>query len=38
VQGSPAPSGFVKIGTAQFQYRDLNGRNKTITLDVYQKS
>jgi len=37
-QGSPAPAGFTKIGTTQFQYRDLQGRNQTITLDVYQKS
>jgi hypothetical protein len=37
-QGLPAPAGFNKIGTTQFQYRDLNGRNQSITLDVYQKS
>lgn len=38
IKGSPAPTGFTKIGTTQFQYRDLSGRNQTIILDVYQKS
>jgi hypothetical protein len=39
IQGSPAPAGgFTKIGTAQFQYRDNNNKNQSITLDVYQKS
>jgi hypothetical protein len=37
-QGSAAPAGFIKIGTSQFQYRDLNGRTQTLTLDVYQKN
>ncbi|MEY2558862.1 MAG: hypothetical protein QOE34_2287 [Verrucomicrobiota bacterium] len=36
-QGAGAPEGFIKIGTAQFQYRDLNGKQQTVTLDVYQK-
>src|SRR5262249_17359947 len=37
-QGFPAPTGFTKIGTTPFQYKDLNGTNQTITLDVYQKN
>lgn len=37
-QGSPAPAGFTRIGTTQFQYRDLNGKNQVLTLDAYQKS
>jgi hypothetical protein len=36
-QGAGAPEGFIKIGTTQFQYRDLNGKQQTVTLDVYQK-
>jgi len=39
VQGSPAPAGgFTKIGTTQFQYHDLLGRNHVINIDVYQKN
>lgn len=37
-QGSTPPSGFTKLGTTTFQYRDLNGKNQSITLDVYQKN
>ena len=37
-QGSAAPTGFIKIGTSQFQYRDLIGKTQTLTLDVYQKN
>ena len=36
-QGSAGPSGFNKIGTTQFQYKDLLGKNQVVTLDVYQK-
>jgi hypothetical protein len=37
--GSPAPAGgFTKIGTTSFQYRDLTNRNRSITLDIYQKN
>jgi sugar lactone lactonase YvrE len=36
-QGAPAPAGFNKIGTTTFQYRDLNGKNQSVTLDVYQR-
>jgi hypothetical protein len=36
-QGSPGPSGYVKIGTTQFQYRDQLGKNQVVNLDVYQK-
>ncbi|HZE56481.1 MAG TPA: hypothetical protein VE031_01380 [Chthoniobacterales bacterium] len=36
-QGSPGPAGFNKIGTTQFQYRDLTGKTQNVTLDVYQK-
>jgi hypothetical protein len=36
-QGAPGPSGFNKIGTTQFQYKDLSGKNQVVTLDVYQK-
>ena len=39
IQGSPAPDGgFTKIGTNQFQYHDLSGHNRVITLDIYQKN
>jgi hypothetical protein len=37
-QGSAAPAGFTKIGTTDFQYRDLSGKNQKVTLDVYQKN
>jgi hypothetical protein len=37
-QGRSAPAGFTKIGTTSFQFKDLNGRSQTITLDVYQKN
>lgn len=37
-QGSPAPAGFIKIGTTQINYKDLNGKNQVVTLDVYQKT
>jgi hypothetical protein len=37
-QGSPAPAGFTKIGTSQFKYKDLTNHDKTINLNVYQKS
>jgi len=39
VQGSPAPTGgFTQIGTTQFQYHDLSGKNHVINIDVYQKN
>jgi sugar lactone lactonase YvrE len=37
-QGAAAPTGFTKIGTTDFQYRDLSGKNQKVTLDVYQKN
>jgi len=37
-QGSSAPEGFTKIGTTQTQYRDLSGKNQTVTLDIFQKN
>ena len=37
-QGSPAPAGFTKLGTTQFQYKDLSSKNQVVTLDVYQKN
>jgi sugar lactone lactonase YvrE len=37
-QGSAAPAGFTKIGTTDFQYRDLTGKTQKVTLDVYEKN
>jgi hypothetical protein len=36
--GFPTPAGFTKIGTTAFTYRDLQGNNHTIILNVYQKN
>jgi hypothetical protein len=36
--GVAAPTGFSKVGTSQVQYKDLNGKNQLVTLDVYQKN
>jgi sugar lactone lactonase YvrE len=36
-QGSAAPAGFIKLGTTDFQYKDLAGKNQKVILDVYQK-
>jgi hypothetical protein len=36
-QGSAPPAGFNKIGTTDFQYKDLAGKNQKVILDVYQK-
>lgn len=36
-QGSAPPAGFTKLGTTDFQYKDLTGKNQKVTLDVYQK-
>ena len=37
-QGSAPPAGFTKIGTTDFQYKDLASKNQKVTLDVYQKN
>jgi hypothetical protein len=37
-QGSAPPAGFTKIGTTDFQYKDLALKNQKVTLDVYQKN
>jgi hypothetical protein len=37
-QGSTAPAGFTKLGTTDFQYKDLGGKNQKVILDVYQKN
>jgi sugar lactone lactonase YvrE len=37
-QGSAAPAGFTKLGTTDFQYKDLLGKNQKVTLDVYEKN
>jgi hypothetical protein len=37
-QGSAAPAGFTKLGTTDFQYRDLSGKIQKVTLDVYEKN
>ena len=36
-QGSAAPAGFTKLGTTDFQYKDLAGKGQKVVLDVYQK-
>ena len=37
-QGSAPPAGFTKLGTTDFQYKDLASKNQKVTLDVYQKN
>jgi sugar lactone lactonase YvrE len=36
--GTTAPSGFAKVGTSTSQYKDLNGKNQNVSIDVYQKN
>ena len=36
LQGTPAPAGFTKIGTTKQLIKDLSGKPKNHTLDVYQ--
>jgi hypothetical protein len=36
--GTPAPTGFILLGTTTINYRDLNNRQKFITVDLYRKN
>ena len=36
--GTPAPAGFIKIGTTKENIQDLTGHSKTIQFDVYKKN
>ena len=36
--GTAAPSGFTRVGTSTAQYKDLNGKNQNVAVDVYQKN
>jgi hypothetical protein len=37
-KGTPAPAGFILLGTTTITYRDLNNRQKSITVDLYRKN
>jgi Collagen triple helix repeat (20 copies) len=37
-KGAPAPAGFILLGTTAINYRDLTGRQKSITVDLYRKN
>jgi hypothetical protein len=36
--GRATPAGFTKVGTSTSQYKDLNGKNQNVSVDVYQKN
>lgn len=36
--GAPAPTGYTKVGTSVFPYRDNAGHNQTQPVDIYQKN
>ena len=37
-KGAPAPAGFILLGTTGINYRDLTGRQRSITVDLYRKN
>ena len=36
--GTAAPAGFTLVGTRDMSYKNLNRREKTLVLDIYQKN
>jgi hypothetical protein len=37
-KGAPAPADFILLGTTAINYRDLTGRQRSITVDLYRKN
>jgi hypothetical protein len=37
-KGAPAPADFILLGTTAINYRDLTGRQRAITVDLYRKN